>query len=242
MQTPDFPEIFAVVDAASIIGHPREKAGVFAVRSGPALVHNLRAFITGQLYALISRVAIWHWWAGIRDGPAIRGQMVVRARAFWHLKQWIDKRFMDRFSDLPEMPSSAPAPLALPHLDRDQADPSLSAMRCYGCAAKTSADSLSAALKQAVATAAAIGADPAILPGIDTLSDSAHFTLPEAAADTEWLQTTDSVSQMVSDPFLFGRISALHAMSDIFVAGGVPKTALATIQLPMQDRPFNKIC
>ena len=233
LQTPDFTEIFAVGDVASIIGHPREKAGVFAVRSGPALVRNLRAFITGQPLRPHKPQSRYLALLGLADGTAlaIRGQMVVRARVFWHLKQWIDKRFMDRFSDLPEMQAAAPAALTLPHLDSDQADPSLNAMRCYGCAAKTGADSLSAALKQAVAAAAALGADPARLPGIDTLSDSAHFTLPEAAPDTEWLQTTDSVSQMVSDPFLFGRISALHAMSDIFVAGGVPKTALATIQL-----------
>ena len=44
-------------------------------------------------------------------------------------------------------------------------------------------------------------------------------------------QSVDYISQHVSDPFCFGRIAALHALSDIFVAGHQPLSALATVIL-----------
>ena len=44
-------------------------------------------------------------------------------------------------------------------------------------------------------------------------------------------QSVDYISQHVSDPFCFGRIAALHALSDIFVAGHQPLSALTTVIL-----------
>ena len=41
-------QVFAAGDCASCTPYPRPKAGVYAVRQGPPLVNNLRAFLTGR--------------------------------------------------------------------------------------------------------------------------------------------------------------------------------------------------
>ena len=233
LQTDDYPDIFASGDVASIKGYAREKAGVFAVRSGPYLVHNLRAFITGK--ALRRHIPQKRYLAllGLADGTAIavRGGLVFRSRFYFWLKQWIDKRFIEKFTNLPEMPVAYAERLKLAETQTDKADPAFDTMRCLGCGAKTGPDSLRLALSKACETAKSLGADSAFLPDINSLSDSASFQLPTKDPQLEIVQSIDSLSQMVSDPYIFGRIAALHALSDIFVAGGKPVTALAQIQL-----------
>lgn len=47
-QVPNYPGVFAAGDCASMMDHPRPKAGVFAVRAGPPLLENLMAHLTGK--------------------------------------------------------------------------------------------------------------------------------------------------------------------------------------------------
>ena len=93
-------DVFAAGDCATMVAHPRPKAGVFAVRQGPVLARNLRRALRGKpLEAYVPQrdhlVLI-----GTGDGSAIGGRgrwLSFEGRWAWRLKDWLDRRFMRRF-------------------------------------------------------------------------------------------------------------------------------------------------
>lgn len=103
LQVADETRIFAAGDCASMIDHPREKAGVFAVRMGQPLAGNLRRAVAGG--TLIHFRPQRRWLAlistGDRRAVASRGAFFAAGRWVWHWKDWIDRRFMRLFADLP---------------------------------------------------------------------------------------------------------------------------------------------
>ncbi|MDQ4135883.1 MAG: FAD-dependent oxidoreductase [Pseudomonadota bacterium] len=93
--------VFAAGDCATVLAHPRPKAGVYAVRQGPALARNLRRCLRGE--ALLSFVPQERHLMilSTADGRAIAGRgawLSYEGRAAWWLKDWIDRRFMRQFS------------------------------------------------------------------------------------------------------------------------------------------------
>ncbi|NJR70087.1 MAG: selenide, water dikinase SelD [Synechococcales cyanobacterium CRU_2_2] len=241
LQSVSHPHILAAGDIATLVHHPRPKAGVFAVRQGRPLFENLRCLLQGlppkpftpqrQILALI----------GTGDGRAVasRGRWSAGPwRRLWRWKDRIDRQFMQRFCDLPPMPgmgqgengrsrsSSAIAPL--PHY-------------CAGCGAKvgkTSLDRVLHRLRQDFATSfapaetgsAPVSSAPAsIVLGLDAPDDAAVLQIP---SDRLLVQTLDYFEALVSDPFIFGQITANHCLNDIFAMGAVPHSALALVQVP----------
>jgi selenide,water dikinase len=103
--------VFAAGDCASIVGTPRPKAGVWAVRAGPRLAGNLRRVARGlrprpwrpqaEALAIIGlghgRALAW------RNGVAVSGRLIA-----WY-KDWIDGRFLRRYSPagLPRLAAQA---------------------------------------------------------------------------------------------------------------------------------------
>ncbi len=136
LQSISHPNVFAAGDIAAVDNHPREKAGVFAVRQGKPLENNLRRALLGQetipftpqskFLSLIS--------TGDQYAVASRGHFYMAGSTVWKLKDWIDRRFMDKYNVLPEMAQAA-GPEVAQGLAGEQAIKEISAlaMRCGGC-------------------------------------------------------------------------------------------------------------
>lgn len=92
------PQIFAVGDCAEW-ADPLPKAGVYAVRMGPKLVHNLRAALgegTAQAFSPQRRHLVL---LSTADGRAIasRGRFGAAGPWVWRWKKHIDRGFVERF-------------------------------------------------------------------------------------------------------------------------------------------------
>lgn len=103
LQSVSDPRIFAAGDIAAFSDRPLEKAGVFAVRQARPLTANLRAIARGG--PLLAYRPQRSWLAlistGNRHAVASRGAIGFAGNWVWHWKDWIDRRFMRRFTRLP---------------------------------------------------------------------------------------------------------------------------------------------
>jgi selenide,water dikinase len=99
------------------------------------------------------------------------------------------------------------------------------AMRCGGCGAKIGADVLSQVLGELD-----IMDHPQVLVGLNSPDDAAVLSLPSGH---HWVQTVDVLKNFMDDPYLFGQLSALHAMSDVFAMNAQVQSAQALVQLPL---------
>jgi selenide,water dikinase len=219
--------VFAAGDAAVMAGDPRPKAGVFAVRQGPVLAANLRRALDGRrprrfrpqrrFLGLIS--------TGPRHAIASWGPLAVCGGWVWRWKDWIDRRFMARYNELPAMASPAPA-LAPLIRAAAAAEPQLAAadMRCAGCGGKVGAAMLGEALRRLAPIARAD-----VLVGLAEAGDAAIVRVPPGKV---LVQSVDHFRAPIDDPYRFGRIAATHALSDLYAMGAEPQSALAIVTLP----------
>ncbi len=220
------PEVFAAGDIAAMIDHPRPKSGVFAVRQGPPLARNLRRTLLGRapkrfapqrrFLSLIS--------TGDRYAVASRGIWALEGRWVWRWKDWIDRRFIRKYSDLPEMEVEEPD---LPEGLADRAaleGISTVAMRCGGCGSKVGRSVLERALARIDGRA---GRDVAL--GLESLDDAA---LLETGGEDQVVLTVDAFRALIDDPYVLGMIAANHSLGDIYAMGAEPRAALAIASLP----------
>jgi selenide,water dikinase len=93
-------EIFAVGDCASLVTAPDlAKAGVYAVRQGPVLAHNLRARLTGRPLRPYRPQRDFLSLLNLGDGRAVASKWGLSAEGAWAwwLKDRIDRRFVQRY-------------------------------------------------------------------------------------------------------------------------------------------------
>jgi len=213
------PAIFAAGDIAHLGFAPRPKAGVYAVREAPVLFDNLRAAASGgamrayrpqrDYLKLIS--------TGDKHAVADKWGLPLDGAWLWRWKNRIDLRFMEKVHDLPAMPSPA-----LPRVHAQGMAEALGPKPlCGGCGAKLGAGALRSVLgtlppPTRADVRAGAGDDAAVL---DHPAGAQVFT-------------TDHVRAFTEDPWLFARITAVHALGDIWAMGAQPQAALAQVTLP----------
>ena len=216
LQSNSHTNIFAAGDIATISGSQRPRAGVFAVRAGPVLAKNLRKYLHGHALKGWSAQKRYLAIIGTADNRAIAswGHFGVKADGFLALKYWIDRRFMAKYQQLTMPIPPPPMPFvgldtridSRPDGDSSQRhrDPVFTTMRCLGCAAKASHTVLANALEDAISLALSNGADPTLMPEAGIETDAAIIeSLP---AGHQIVQSVDVLSEIVSDPFMLGRI------------------------------------
>lgn len=218
LQSTTDPTIFATGDIAHMTHAPRPKAGVFAVRQAPVLHHNLRVMLTGRgalqeyrpqrdYLKLVS--------TGGKGAVADKWGLPLDGAILWRWKDRIDQRFMEKFRSLPVMQATAaPLPPSSPGLsDRPL---------CGGCGAKAGRNALTQALRHLPAPTRS-----------DVLTGAGDDAAVLRMGGLYQTITTDHLRAFTNDPWLMARITAIHALGDIWSMGGQPQIALAQVILPL---------
>lgn len=213
-------DLFAVGDCAHLAHDPRPKAGVYAVRAAPVLYENLRAALTGhdmrpfnpqkdylKLISLGRKSALAEKWGRVWQGPWL-----------WRIKNRIDQNFMNMFRDLPDMPQAELPPITTLGVTETVGD---GQPICGGCGSKVGPDTLSGVL--------------AALPAInrdDVLTGRGDDAAVLRINGQKQVLTTDHLKAFTQDPALMARITAVHALGDIWSMGAAPQAVLANVILP----------
>lgn len=220
LQSVSHSQVFAAGDAATMVNHPRPKAGVFAVRQGQPLFENLQRSLLGkplkpfapqkQFLILVG--------TGEEEALASRGWFGLGPNSLlWRWKDKIDREFMERFANLEPMSEPRQVP---------EAEPS---MRCAGCGAKVGGSILKRVLKRIQAENSSMPKREDIFIGLDGAEDAAAVQVP---AGRVMVQTIDYFRALLDDPFLLGKIAANHCLSDLFAMGATPQSAQAIATIP----------
>ena len=100
---------------------------------------------------------------------------------------------------------------------------------CGGCVAK-----IPQGLLQGVLQHLPKFDDERLLVGFDSSDDAAVYQLTDTLA---LIHTTDFFPPVVEDPYLFGKIAAANALSDVYAMGGEVATALNIVAFPENEDP-----
>ncbi|MEC8474460.1 MAG: selenide, water dikinase SelD [Planctomycetota bacterium] len=202
--------IFAVGDCGSYLEQPFVKSGVYAVRQGPILWQNLLRSLAGKPLLSFSPQRKFLKLVNLGDGRALaqRGQFTAVGKWAMTWKHRIDDGFISMYQNPqpPMQPGGANHSSGLTHLD-DQ---------CRGCGCKLESESLS--------------------KGIERTTEDGQVEFQDSVSvhndgKKELTASVDFFTAPFPDPFLSGRIAALHAISDLVASGSNPIAALSTLVL-----------
>ncbi|MGJ8689124.1 MAG: selenide, water dikinase SelD [Gammaproteobacteria bacterium] len=229
LQSLSHPCVFAAGDIASIAGQVRPKSGVYAVRQGLPLARNLRQFALGaklgsyqaqhQALALLS----------MGDGVAIASRGAWAAKGQWagRWKDWIDQRFVQKYSQLPVMTEPSHQTLNT-HAALSEAPHT--PIRCAGCAAKLSSGSLGRVIGELKPCS-----HPSVLSSLQSTEDASIIQIDSQRV---LLQSVDYLQGFINDPYVFAKIATNHCLSDIHAMGATAHSALAIVGLPHSAAPI----
>lgn len=223
LQVDGHDNLFAVGDCAALMDHPgTAKAGVYAVREGPYLTHNLRALLDGTALKRYDPQSDFLTLLNLGDGTAIGAKKGVSFEGRWVMrwKDRIDRQFMRRFQLLASDGGDGPAVSMLPAMT-----PAMN-MVCGGCASKLSQTALERALGRLDAPPAA----PEVVLGLADADDVVAYRLDGGEL---MVVSVDFFRAFCDDPYLVGRIAAQNALSDLDAKGIAPRWAQALVAIPI---------
>ena len=215
LQSISAPDVFAAGDCSTLESHPDlPKAGIFSVREGPVLRDNLRAALDGKALRPYRPQPVYLFLLNTADGRAIMNYSGVAAYGTWAFrwKNFIDRRWMRKFHD------AYAEPMAMESAAEEMA------MRCGGCGAKVGGQTLHRVLDRLD-----IPVHPDVLMGARPGDDAAVHRVPPGKLE---VQSIDFFRAFISDPYLFGHIAALNALSDLYAMNAEPFSALAVVTVP----------
>ncbi|QIZ82655.1 selenide, water dikinase SelD [Thalassovita gelatinovora] len=228
LQVDGHTDLFAVGDCAHMRHAPRPKAGVYAVRAAPVLHDNLRAVLTGQslrpyhpqkdylkLISLGGQSALAEKYRRPWSGPWL-----------WRWKNRIDRKFMLKFQDLPAMETPTLPPVAALGVAEELGN---GQPICAGCGSKVGPGALS----DAISTLPKIQRDDVLTAAGD---DAATLRI----GGVQQVLTTDHLRAFTEDPALMARITAIHALGDIWAMGAAPQAVLTNVILPRMNATLQR--
>jgi selenide,water dikinase len=222
LQVEGFDDLFAVGDCATMNDFPATpKAGVYAVRQGPHLTQNLRAFLEGAPLSPYRPQSDFLTLLNLGDGTALGAKWGMSFEGEWvmRLKDWIDRRFMTRFQVLDRKGALTEEFEKLPDMSASME------ILCGGCAAKVGQSVLDRALSRLEPAAK----DETVKLGLERPDDAAAYETP--GGDTV-VSSVDAFRAFTDDPYLVGRVAAVNALSDLHAKGASPRYALALVAVP----------
>ena len=218
LQVLGHPHLLAAGDCAVVDSSPRPASGVWAVRAAKPLALNLER--------LSQHKSPIPWYPQRRSlqligapepGRATRAWILWSSvwlgpyRWIWQWKRHLDRRFMERVRLRHAMATNT------------EQDLGLNPMACRGCAAKLPAAPLEKALGQS--GMASLGTTP---------EDAQPIAMSRDGATT--LSSVDGFPALLSDPWLNGRLTTLHACSDLWASGARVLSAQAIVTVPAVSR------
>jgi selenide,water dikinase len=233
LQSTSHPFVFAAGDAATIKNQPRPKSGVYAVRQGKVLAINLIKAATGKPLKKYSpqKHALALVNLGNKSALAIRNTLFFQGIGIWRLKDSIDRKFVRKYSELPDMDIDLAIAKGL--VDKStEAELKAHAMRCAGCGAKVAGN----ILEQVLTTLPRVPKDD-VVAASGRVEDASQIDL---GGGRELLQSIDQLKAFTNDPWLFAKIATNHCLSDIYAMGVKPHSALAIAGIPQANQRYTR--
>lgn len=232
LQSVSHSNVFSAGDIASLVNYRLPKSGVYAVRQGTPLFHNIRRFVLGQQLVAYKPQKHFLSLLNCADHTAVasRGALAVQGAWAWKYKNWIDVRFMNTYSQFPQMSATIDTHIADNMVDDDALQKLQEVpMRCGGCGAKVGSTVLRRVLERLQQSSDEFPVSEGIIMGMEQSDDAAVIQVPEGQL---LVQSLDYFKSFLNDPYLLGKIATNHALGDLYAMGATPHSALALVTLP----------
>ena len=216
-----FQNAFAVGDCAHFPSKAVDKSGVYAVRQAPILYKNILKLLSNKGLVQFKPQSDYLKLIVYEGESAIflRNGVAFSAKWVWALKSFIDKKFIKNFKKLSEMVTK----------DMENARSNNQKMLCGGCGSKVGNVILESSLSKL--------SDPSSKHIVSKIGDDAAIIKFNSLFQA---LTTDHLRSFTKDAWLQSKITAIHALGDIWAMGSDPEIALTNIIIPESSNDIQK--